>query len=237
MKLFRRIGKRFIPQAQYAYSQFGEDLILSHLFADLGISQPSYLDIGANEPRYISNTYYFYLRKSRGVLVEPNPSLFRKLKKYRPHDIVLNTGIGFTNIAEADFYVFPDFANGLSTFSKKEAEHWQNTGMKGLGKINFERIIKMPLVSINTLMEQHFKNQSPNFVSIDVEGLDLEILKSFDFNQYQPEAFCVETLAYNENKQGFKLTQITDFMHQMNYSIYADTRVNTIYCRNDIFET
>ncbi|WP_394767235.1 FkbM family methyltransferase [Ferruginibacter sp.] len=235
MKLFRKLGKIFIPKAQYGYAQFGEDLIIAHLFAQIGIQKPTYLDIGANEPRYISNTFYFYSRGSRGVLIEPNPFLFKKLKSHRPKDIVVNTGIGFNELTEADFYLFPNYANGLSTFSKKEAQHWEEIGMKGLGKIPVEKIIKMPLTPVNTILEKYFSNKSPNFISLDVEGLDLEILKSLDFDRFQPEVICVETFAYDDNQQGYKLNSIIDFMHTKNYDTYADTRVNTIFCKKGIF--
>jgi FkbM family methyltransferase len=236
MKLFKKIGKKLLPEAQYAYSQFGEDLIIAHLFSQCGISKPTYLDIGANEPRYISNTYFFYLRGSRGVLIEPNPYLYKKLKSARPGDTVLNTGIGFTEVAEADFYVFPNYANGLSTFSEKEARHWENTGMKGLGKIPVEKVIRIPLVPVNKILEKYFAGSAPNLISLDVEGLDLEILKGLDFNKYQPEVICVETLGYDENQQGFKMNDIIEFMLTQHYGIYADTRVNTIFARKDIFK-
>lgn len=235
MKLFRKIGKRLIPDAQYGYSQFGEDLILAHLFAQIGIDKPTYLDIGANEPRYISNTYYFYLKGSRGVLVEPNPYLYRKLKILRPNDTVLNTGIGISNSTEADFYLFPNYANGLSTFSEKEAKHWQEVGMKGLGKIPIEKVLKIPLIKINDILQLYFKTKIPNFISIDIEGFDFEILKTFDFTSYQPEVFCIETLAYDEMQQGYKTKDTIDFMLSKGYDVYADTRVNTIFSRTGIF--
>jgi FkbM family methyltransferase len=235
MKLFRKIAKRLMPESQMGYSQFGEDLILSHLFYQLDIKKPTYLDIGANEPRYISNTYFFYLKGSTGVLIEPNPFLYKKLKSMRPKDIVLNTGIGFNEVAQADFYVFPNYANGLSTFSEKEASHWENIGMKGLGKIPVEKVIKMPLVPVNKILEKYFNGAAPNFISLDVEGLDLEILKSLDFNKYKPEVVCVETLAYDENQKTFKLDDINEFMISIGYEVYADTRVNTIFCRKDLF--
>ena len=227
------INKYIIPQSQISYSQFGEDLIFSLFFSHNEISNPTYLDIGANEPKYISNTYYFYEKGSMGVLIEPNPFLYKKLKMKRPNDIVLNIGIGFTDIQEADFYMFPDYANGLSTFSKKEAKHWEEIGMKGMGKIPIEKVIQMPLVPINKILEQYFANKAPDVISLDVEGLDLEILKAMDFVKYRPSLICVETLMYDENQKTFKTTEVTDFMVSKNYLVYADTRVNTIYYKND----
>ncbi|MEO7769105.1 MAG: FkbM family methyltransferase, partial [Ferruginibacter sp.] len=156
--------------------------------------------------------------------------------KLRKKDIVLNTGIGFNDLTEADFYMFPNFANGLNTFSEKEAKHWEETGMKGLGKIPIEKVIKMQLISINAILEEYFKDNSPNFISLDVEGLDLEILKSLDFYKFKPGVLCVETMGYDDDQQSFKLNGIIDFMISKNYHVYADTRVNTIFCSNDIFK-
>lgn len=228
------VNRIIIPKAQLSYSQFGEDLILSQFFYRLGIKHPTYLDIGANEPKFISNTYYFYKRGSRGVLIEPNPYLFKKLKKQRKQDTILNCGLGFSEEAKADFYMFPDYANGLSTFSKKEADHWQNVGMKGTGKIPLEKIIQMPLVPINQIFEKYFSKAAPNFISLDVEGLDLEILKSIDFDRYKPDLICVETLKYDEKQETYKDNDIINFMLSKNYLVYADTRVNTIFCKSEI---
>ena len=236
MILYRKLAKFIFPNVQFGYSQFGEDLILAHLFYQIGITKPSYLDIGANEPKYISNTFYFYSRGSRGILIEPNPFLAKKLKEKRPKDTILNTGIGFKEISDADFYLFPNYANGLSTFSKNEAMHWQEIGMKGLGKIKIEKVIKMSMVPINNILEKYFKEKPPDFISLDVEGLDFEILKSLDFDKFHPLVICVETLGYDENQQSYKLTNIIDYMLTKNYDIYADTRVNTIFCRKDIFK-
>ena len=164
-KYIREFIKKFIiPQSQISYSQFGEDLIFSLFFSHNEIHNPTYLDIGANEPKYISNTYYFYERGSTGVLIEPNPFLYKKLKMQRPKDIILNIGIGFTDVKEADFYMFPNYANGLSTFSENEAKHWEEIGMKGLGKIPVEKIIKMPLIPINSILEKYwFDFNSKNY--------------------------------------------------------------------------
>ncbi|HEY5405617.1 MAG TPA: FkbM family methyltransferase [Ginsengibacter sp.] len=229
---FRKlVNKIILPYSQLTYSQSGEDLILSNLFYKLSISNPSYLDIGANHPSYISNTYYFYLRGSRGVCVEPNPYLFKKIKRVRKHDTVLNVGVGLSEKLEADFYLFPNSAHGLSTFSREEAEYWKNTGMKKVGKIEYEKVIKVQLIDINTLITKYCKNV-PDFISIDVEGLDLAILQSFDFIAYSPKVFIVETLKYDENQNEFRNNEIIDFMIGNGYEEYADTHVNTIFLKS-----
>jgi FkbM family methyltransferase len=226
--LFRKVvNKILLPYSQLTYAQSGEDLILAHLFYKAGIPKPSYLDIGANHPSYISNTYYFYLRGSHGVCIEPNPSLYKQIKKVRPRDVVINKGIGIDSVSEADFYLFPPEADGLSTFSKTEAEYWGKVGMKNVGKIKYKEVIKIPLVSINEIIEKNFDDK-PDFISLDVEGLDLAILKSLDYSKFSPKVICVETLLYDDNQLESKNTEIIKFLETKGYSVYADTHVNTI---------
>lgn len=225
------VSRALLPNLQLAYAQAGEDLILARLFYKENILKPSYLDIGANHPSYLSNTYYFYVRGSRGVCIEPNPVLFRKFKKVRTSDTVLNVGVGIGEEKEADFYLFSGRFDGLSTFSKEQAYYWKNVGMDKVGKIDFDRIIRVPLLRVNDIL-QRYCAMLPDFISIDVEGLDLEILKSIDFNTYRPLAFCVETLGYDANQKEYKRTEIEDFLVNKDYKVYAETSINTIFIRN-----
>jgi FkbM family methyltransferase len=227
-KVVRRL---FLRGVQAGYSQFGEDLIIGYLFHTLGMKKPTYLDIGANNPKFISNTYYFYERGARGVLVEPNPRLCKLLRSARPRDVVLEVGIGLTGETHADFYVFGGFADGLSTFSKAEATHWETVGLKGHGTIAVEKVIKVPLMPINQIIADNFGGKAPNFLSLDVEGLDLDVLKGLDFERFAPDVVCVETLGYNKDQSTFKKNDIIEFMLAKEFVAYADTRVNTIFCR------
>jgi hypothetical protein len=95
-KATRKIFSGYLyPYSKISYSQNGEDLIIKDLFARTGINKPTYLDVGANDPFYISNTYLLYTKGSKGVCVEPNPKLFKKLKRKRPRDICIQSGIAF----------------------------------------------------------------------------------------------------------------------------------------------
>src|SRR5436305_366883 len=199
MKLFRKRSGDNVPPAQIdngggrtSYSQCGEDLILEHILSEyLHITQPSYLDLGAHHPTYLSNTYRFYQKGGRGVCVEPDPVLFAPLQTARPRDVCLNVGVGASEAGEAEFYVMS--CRTLNTFSRQEAERYQSYGTHRI-----QEIVKVPLLSVNTILEKYFGSR-PDFVSLDVEGLDLEILESFDFLKFRPHAFCVETLTYTED--------------------------------------
>lgn len=230
-KLFINI---FFPHVRRSYSQSGEDIIISDLFGRLGIQQPTYLDIGANAPVALNNTYRLYTRGSRGVCVEPNPILFKKLSTKRRRDICIAAGIAFDETRQADFYLFTGKAHGLSTFSKQEADFWEHTGNEEIGKHTPSSVIKTPLLDINDIMGKYF-SPHPNLVSIDVEGLDLQIAKTINFEKYKPEVFCAETLWFAKDNKETKNKLLIEFYESKGYFIYADTYINTIFCRKDAY--
>lgn len=205
-----------------SYSQCGEDIIIDHLLgAYLKIEKPSYLDIGAYHPFHYSNTAYFYKKGCHGVCVEPDPFLFEEIQKKRNKDICLNAGVASSTADFADFYILS--SKTLNTFSKAEAERYESFGQQKIKKI-----IKIPLITINQIIEKYFPG-CPDFISIDVEGLDLEIIKSFDFQKYRPAVFCIETLTYAEDTSERKIFEIIHFMEEQNYILYGDTHINSIF--------
>jgi len=202
-----------------SYSQSGEHVISTMIFGYLGIKQPSYLDIGAWRPQHGSNTYLWYSWGSRGVLVEPNVARIPELKAVRPGDTVLNVGIGITEQKEADYYCMTD--DQLNTFDKEEAER-----LDSVTKAKIEKVVKMPLVPINKVIEEHFPGKAPDFISIDVEGLDVPIMKTLDFQRFRPKLICAETLVAFK----FKMEpEMTEFLSQQGYEARAMTFPNTIY--------
>src|SRR5262245_50672803 len=88
-----------------SFSPAGAALIVRFFLQYRQIGEITYLDVGANEPVSLNNTYYFYLRGYRGVLVEPNRTLCQRIREKRPGDTVLEAGIGVTAEKEADYYI------------------------------------------------------------------------------------------------------------------------------------
>ncbi len=211
--------RRFPRGATPSYSQSGEDVIAQTIFDYLGIKQPSYLDIGAWLPQAGNNTYLFYSLGSRGVLVEPNVAMIPELKAVRPGDIVLNVGIGITEQKETDYYCLT--VDQWNTFDKEEAER---RAARSNAKI--EKVVKMPLVPINKVIEEHFHGKAPDFISIDVEGLDVAIMKTLDFQRFRPKLICAETLVALTFKMD---SEMTEFLSQQGYEARAVTFPNTIY--------
>ena len=167
--------------AAWSYSQQGEDLIVESICGFLKIEKPTFLDIGAADPTGHNNTYLFYSKGCRGVLVEPNPALWRRLREVRPQDTLLNIGIGVTDQTEADYFVMS--VPGLNTFSKAQVERV----ISSPGRMTrIEKVLKMPLVNINKIIGEHFRG-APDFLSVDTEGLDFDILKSVDFDRFRAQ--------------------------------------------------
>jgi len=220
VRTLNRFKYNISDNRRISYSQSGEDLIIEQVFMVLGRKLISYLDLGANHPTRFSNTYLFYQKGGAGVCVEPDQTLQPLFKKLRSRDVLLTCGVGLKE-GEADFYIMT--TNTLNTFSKEEADRYA-----GYGRQKIERIIKLPLKPLNTILAEHFET-CPNLISLDIEGLDFQILRSLDFGKWRPEVFCIETLTYTEDKTERKLQEIIEFMKGNAYMVYGDTYINTIF--------
>lgn len=229
--MLRRISKflrKQVSEQAITYAQCGEDVIIDFAFQTMGINYPTYLDIGAHHPTYLSNTYYFYKKNSRGICIEPDPILSQKITKKRPKDICLNIGIG-AKIETSDFFIMS--TPTLNTFSRKEAERLENTTSQKI-----QKIVKIPLLTVENIIEKQGGGKCPNLISLDVEGLDMAILQSIDFDKYRPEIVCVETLTFTEDNNEKKITEIINLMLENDYFLYADTYINSIFVCNKAWE-
>ncbi len=206
-----------------SFSQQGEDLVLWNWLKALAVSKPTYLDIGANDPMFHNNTFLFYRSGCRGVLVEPNPRHWAKLAAVRPEDTLLRAGIHVKTAAELDFYVIGGpGGDALSTFDKAMAESYAATTG---GKHFIAEVIKVPTFNVNEVMAEHFQGP-PHLLSIDTEGLDLDILKTVDFERYRPVVLCVETLKYHTTEID---PVLVDFVQAKGYVPQGGSLVNTVF--------
>jgi FkbM family methyltransferase len=205
-------------------SQQGEDLIVESIFNYLEIQPSKYLDIGAADPVRWNNTYRFYRRGCRGVLVEPNRALAAKLRAVRPGDIVLEVGIGTTDRGSADYYLIggPQ-GEMLNTFSREDAE-LAVANSKGRNWI--ESVAQMPLVHINRVLDEHFRAAAPDFLSIDIEGLDHDVLASLDWGRWRPKVVCAETLIVGTRRVDARTIEL---MQSRGYPARSSTWANTIF--------
>ena len=93
----------------------------------------------------------------------------------------------------------------------------------------------LDVLAPDVVLSEHF-SEGLNLVSLDVEGLELEILQAFDLQRYRPEVFCIETISYAIYGDGVKSTELAQFMTSNGYRIFADTYINTIFVDRNRWE-
>jgi FkbM family methyltransferase len=218
IRVTKKVGQEF---GSMSFSQSGEDLIIDYLFRLRDISHPSYIDIGANHPFYLSNTAHFYLKGCRGINIEANPDLIDSFAQYRSEDINLNCGVGITE-EELDFFIINDPT--LSTFSHSEAETLVKTG-----KYHIVETKRIKTYTIASLLKKHCPGKLPDFLSIDIEGLDFEIIQSIDFGAFKPKVICVESHNYSATGSGIRREDLINYILTQGYHEYADTGLNSIF--------
>jgi FkbM family methyltransferase len=164
------------------FSQHGEDLLVEQL---LGRRRGGfYIDIGASHPFRISNTYLLYRRGWSGISVEPIPSLGRLHRRWRPRDTLVPAAIGPEAGKLTFFEMLPSV---LSTLDPTTAERYTAEGKA--------RILKTYSIRVITPMQffrEHVAERTIDFLSMDIEGLDLRTLHTIDLMVVRPRLLCVE---------------------------------------------
>lgn len=224
IRIFERFSRRSerAQNSLLSYSQCGEDAIVDFLLKWIGIDQMTYLDLGANDPVMFSNTYRFYRSGHRGILVEADSDLAAKIRKVRPKDICVDKAVSVTSDETVDFFKMS--ADTLSTIQSETVERYERDSEHRLATRK-----TVAAIHINKLLESHFADKTPDFVSLDVEGLDVELLQAWDFARWRPAVFCVETLTYTQNQSAVKIDKIFELMDEAGYQLYADTYINSIF--------
>lgn len=213
-----------LPWVQGSFSQSGEDRIVTFLLGELRVPRPTYLDIGAYHPFHLSNTALLHLAGSRGVNVEPDPDSFQAFPRHRENDVNLNIGVG----AEPGALTFYRMSTPtLSTFSKDAADH----AVEESGGVH--QILSTVDVEVRTPVDLLREVGVPDFLNLDAEGLDVDILRTMPLWAGLPAVVCVETITYSEHGHGVKVTEIGDLLTGMGYIAYADTYINTIFVLKD----
>lgn len=209
-----------------SFSQAGEDLIIKFIFEAIGIARPTYMDIGAHHPNKINNTALFYMLGSRGINIEPDPELFLPFTKERQEDTNLNIGIT-QKPGSSDLYILS--SSSLNTFSKQEAKKYESEGFSVVNKV------RIKTKNINSVIRKYM-GEAPDLLTLDVEGMDYEVIKSLDFDKYSPKVVCVETISFSQSGRGKKDHRIIKLLETKGYLLYADTYINSIFVQRALWE-
>jgi FkbM family methyltransferase len=203
-----------------SHSQEGEDLIIERFFGDRNTG--FYVDVGAHHPWRFSNTYLFYKKGWRGINIDPRPGIMEEFAKERPGDINVEGAIGEKEEMRT-FYIFNEPA--LSTFSEEEAK--KKDGLDGYKIVDKKELKTRKLGSV---LDQFMPPDARiDFLSIDVEGLDLEVMRSNNWHKYAPTLVVMEQL--ESTVESIVASDRHRFLKDMGYELLAKCINSVIYSK------
>ena len=203
--------KKFIDhfkKIENSQSQIFQDIFASFIIGDK--FDKTFLEFGATNGFDLSNSYL--LENSfgwRGVLSEPSLQWHEALKKNRTNCKIITKCIWKESGKKLDFFM-SDFG-GLSTLKdfveSDKISMPSNTEMR----LKSGKTISVETICLNDVVKEYFSSICPSYISIDTEGSEYEILKSFDFNNFRPKVFTIEH-NHTENE-----SKIDEFLTSNNY--------------------
>jgi FkbM family methyltransferase len=199
-------------------------MILRRLFEKQ--SDGFYVDVGAHHPKRFSNTFIFYSKGWKGINIDAMPGSMKAFNKQRPRDKNLEIPIAKEQ-KNLTYFQFNEPA--LNGFCEELAvsRDGSSSAYKIISKQNIEAY------PLSVILDQHLDtDQSIDFLSVDVEGLDLEVLQSNDWLKFRPKVVLVEILdSFLDTIQNDTVYQ---FLTAHNYHLYAKA-VNTVFFISDKF--
>ena len=173
--------------AQLSWAQEAEDLLLVSLHEQMPPRSRFYVDVGAHHPQRFSNTWLFYQQGWRGINIDPVPGVMDEFKRVRPRDINLEVAIS-DRVGTARFFIFDETA--VSTMSESLAkEREEETPYRITTELD------VPTRTLTSVLEEH---QPPgdliDFMTVDVEGHELKVVRSLDWTRWRPTFLLIEAL-------------------------------------------
>jgi FkbM family methyltransferase len=205
-----------------SFSQCGEDVILANLFS--GRRNGFFVDIGAFHPYKFSNTYLFYKKGWSGINIDAAPGSMDEFKKLRPRDTNLETAI--SDKTEELTYYFLGKGDSMNSFSLDFIKE-----MGAEGKI--KKTIKMTTQRLEDILEQHAKGKEIDFMSMDVEGLELSVLRSGNWKKYRPKVVVLESFDAMNRENNYD-AELRSFFDAIGYRPIAKTTNGIFFLREDL---
>lgn len=201
-----------------SYAQEGEDIVLQKMIGDK--RNGFYVEIGAHHPFRYSNTYLFYRKGWKGICIDPLPGIARKFALWRKRDIFLEIGIA----GRKDTLYYHQFKEpAYNTFDASLAKERVDKA------ISEEIAVKpVPVLPLCEVLDTYLpESQAIDFFSVDVEGLDLEVLQSNNWQKYRPAYIIAESLTTCFSAVGDD--EVAVFLHSIGYVPYAKTGNSVVY--------
>lgn len=196
--------------ATRSYAQYGEDTLLRAVFARYPSSYKGfYVDIGAHHPMRFSNTRLFYEQGWSGICVDPLPGLAKEFARWRSRDRFVQVGVAAEE-GEMVYHMFDESA--MNTCSERVATQCV------LPLVDRQHVKVMPC---SRLLAQYLPpGRTIDILSVDVEGMDAEVLRSNDWSRYRPRVVVAEVMT-SAAIIDVLATEIVRFMAEQRYVVFA----------------
>ena len=213
------IFQKIYFRGKVSYAQSGEDLILNQIFK--GVKKGFYIDIGANNPFVNSNTYFFYKKGWKGINIDALPKSMNSFNLFRKRDINLEIAIS-NNESVLKYYMYS--SSFYNTFCKETAEMLKNK--------NYTKLVETREIKSQKLSDvlDKLRIDTIDFMTIDVEGLDLNVLKSNNWKKYNPNVIITEL--WSTDLDNLKNNGVYIFLINNGYRYFCNTPTNIFYVKN-----
>lgn len=202
-----------------SFSLEGEDMILRKIFQDK--KKGFYVDIGAYRPYKYSNTAYFYERGWSGINIDASVQCIRELKKVRKRDVNIHCLVS-QKVGKLDYYCYKDPA--YNTISKKRV-----LVLDTEKNLKASRVVQIEATTLRKVLKKHLpKEQEIDFMTVDVEGSELNALRSNDWNKFRPHYMVVEDLNSSSIYEALR-SDITGYLDACRYNAIGKTPTSIIY--------
>jgi len=172
---------RKIKSKKSSYSFNAVDLIVNYIFKDK--KKGFYLDVGAQHPIANNNTYLLFKRGWSGINIDLDKKNIQLFDISRPKDTNLNYAIS-SSISEKKLFFYHD-KSPINTLVNVVA-NFQNVAVKEIRSIK--------TTTLNKVLESLEFDKEINYINIDVEGHELDVLAGFDLVKYKPSVISIEYL-------------------------------------------
>ena len=196
-----------------SHSFEGEDLLIEKiLFDKMKITNGFYVDVGAHHPFAMSNTSLLYKKGWTGINIDASPDAMNAFREMRPRDTNINCGVG-NRIGEFPFSIFREsFLNGF--LSEQMLNYHIQRGCV------FIRELSVPVRPLRDILRDSIGDKAIDFMNIDVEGLDLEVIMSNDWGIYRPKLLCVEILPASDLRS-VMAHPIVQQLEALNFTLFS----------------
>jgi FkbM family methyltransferase len=218
------------PAQVFYFSEGGEDFLLWSLFGYK--SEGSYMDVGAFDGRYLSNSLSFARAGWRGVCVEPTAKYSDQCAVNQPDAVCVRAAcVDDPKVMSVHFNAEPLGVYSRIELSENDEHRLNESYQRYSANLSGFEEVEVPATTVSQLIDKHLNGQAPDFLSIDVEGGEIRVLKGVDFERHRPRVIVAEAND-DEHKEA-----LVSWLSDQGYPLIRNVSNNYFFsCDPDIVE-